>query len=174
MTTIPPDKSEPSRPPWQLTYATPAPGNRHHLWLFPGATSRELAAVAAELPPTVYVDHHALAPGAEAVILTFRDLPDGVTLGSAPWDVPTPDPAVATDAVTRPARQPGWVPDLRAVADPGISPYTLVAQELIAAAWDGPDRARIFDLVTRESPQTVIVEGAGRRRVRGAMKAPRT
>jgi DNA polymerase-3 subunit epsilon/exodeoxyribonuclease X len=28
------------------------------------------------------------APGSEAVVLTFHDLPDGVTLGSAPWNDP--------------------------------------------------------------------------------------
>ncbi|WP_157734865.1 hypothetical protein [Pseudofrankia inefficax] len=103
-----------------------------------------------------------MTPGRAAVDLVFRDTALGVG-GSSPWRTPdgtsprrAPDTDDVADALTLPGDVVGWVPDISAVFDPGINRYTLAAQELIGAAWDGAARARIFDLVRREEPETVI------------------
>jgi hypothetical protein len=120
-----------------------------------GATSRELVAVVAELPGSSFLDYRAANNSGTDVVLTFQALPPGI-LGSSPWGGPSLPAGDLGGAVTVPGHAGDWISDTSAVPDRGLTPYTLAAGELVGAAWDGPDRAVIFDLVRRADPRAVV------------------
>ena len=138
----------------------PIDGGRHALTLHSGATPRDLAGVAALLPPSVLVDHFASRPrGGTVVTLIFQELPSGVA-DSAAVPVPVcPVPDLA-DALTLPgdADAGGWIPEVGAAAgpDPGITPYQLAVWEVITATGDGAAGARMVGLVMRMLPEEVM------------------
>lgn len=144
---------------WPLVRALTLPERGYGLEVQAGATPAEIGTVVAGLPPASFVDH--MPARQTGVVLLFRRFPDGV-----------PDPAVPSggsgggqEAVTLPG---GWVPDVAAVPDRGLTPYQVAAYELISAAADSAIGARVFDLVRREAPETVVaLAGLLRDRTRG-------
>lgn len=138
----------------------PLDGGRHAVTLRSGALPRDLAGVAALLPPSVMVDHFASRPsGGTVVTLVFQELPSGVA-DSAAVPVPVcPVPDLA-DALTVPGDDDagGWVPQVGAAVGPdlGITPYQLAVWEVITAAGDGAAGARMVGLVMRMAPEEVM------------------
>ncbi|WP_238438610.1 hypothetical protein [Frankia nepalensis] len=113
-----------------------------------------MVAVAAELPPSIYLDHHALvSEDRESVTLRFRELPPGV-LGN--WPSGSAGGAWV-DAVTAAGDAAGWLPDVDAVPDRGITPYQLAFAELIQDAADVAAGARLVAVLLRVPPETVMV-----------------
>ena len=138
----------------------PLDGGRHAVTLRSGALPRDLAGVAALLPPSVMVDHFASRPsGGTVVTLVFQELPSGVA-DSAAVPVPVcPVPDLA-DALIVPGDDDagGWVPQVGAAVGPdlGITPYQLAVWEVITAAGDGAAGARMVGLVMRMAPEEVM------------------
>jgi len=137
-----------------LVRVVPLPDSGYGLDLELGATPGEIAAVAATLPPASFVGH--VPMGREGVGLVFRRFPKGV-----------PDPATlpggpdGPEALTLPGEWPGgWVPDVSGMADRGLTPYQVAAGLLLTATDDPAAGARIFDLVRREDPATVVALGS--------------
>ena len=142
-------------PAWQIVSRSARTGGLHDVEMRAGATSRELVAVVGELPASSFLDFRRANNSGTDVVLTFRELPPGI-LGSSPWGGPSLPAGDLGDAVTLPGDTGGWVPDVSRVPDRGLTPYSLAAGELVGAAWDGPERARIFDLVRQADPRAVV------------------
>jgi hypothetical protein len=126
------------------------PGTGYGLNVEVGATPGEIATVAATVPPASFIGH--LRLGREGVGLLFRRFPKGV-----------PDPvalADAAEALTLPGEWSGWVPDVSGTPDRGLGPYQVAAGLLLTATDDPAIGARIFDLIRREDPETVVALGS--------------
>ncbi|ONH23366.1 hypothetical protein [Pseudofrankia asymbiotica] len=142
---------------WQPARIVPLPDGDVALRLHAGAPARELATLAGMLPSAFYVTHRPVTPAGAAVDLVFRDSAVGVA-GSSPWRAPVgPAPEAVADALTVPGDPSGWVPDVGAVPDRGITPYQCALWELLAAAPDSASGARMAGLVQRLPPETVMV-----------------
>ncbi|MBL7494047.1 hypothetical protein I6A60_38205 [Frankia sp. AgB1.9] len=131
----------------ELVRAVLLPDNGYAVDVEFGATPGEIATVVATLPPASFVSH--LPVGRQGVALLFRRFPKGV-----------PDPeavAAGAEMVTLPGDAPGgWVPDVSGLPDRGIGPYQAAAGLLLTATDDPGACARIFDLLRREEPETVV------------------
>jgi hypothetical protein len=125
------------------------PDNGYGLDVELGATPGEIATVAATLPPASFVGHVPI--GRQGVGLIFRRFPAGVPDPAAggPWTGP--------DA---PTVGGGWVPATDGFPDRGLTPYQVAVGHLMAATDDPAIAARIFGLVQREAPETMVALGS--------------
>jgi hypothetical protein len=129
-----------------LVRAVALPGSGYGLEVLAGATPVELASVASGLPPAAFVDHASLGGG---VTLLFRRFPAGVPDPAAPAGRGDGGPDAVTVA-------PGWVPQVGGFADRGLTPYQVAIGHLMTATDDPAIGARIFGLVQREDPETLV------------------
>jgi hypothetical protein len=133
-----------------LVRAVAPPGSGYGLEVLVGATPGEIANVAAGLPPAAFVSHMSLGGG---VNLLFRRFPAGVPDPAAPAGGGDGGPDAVTVA-------PGWVPQLGGFPDRGLSPFQVAVGLLMTATDDPAVAARIYGLVQREEPETVVAFGS--------------
>ena len=148
------------RPGWRLVEWAPLDGGEHSLLVRAGASSGELAACAAEMPAAILTDVLATRPVGSGVVMTFREFPPGVVVGSGSGsgpglpggDDPAAAPTVAAGVVS------GWVPDVgqQAAASRGFTPFDLAVWELVTAARDGAAGAWITTLIRLVPPAAVV------------------
>jgi hypothetical protein len=141
-----------------LARLTERPEGQFHLTVKSGTTSRELVAVAAELPPSLFVDHIRPQVGGSDVVLVFTQVGPGVA-ASAPWRDAAARPDVH-EAATVAGGPDGWVPDVSAAAvgaAPGLNLYQFAVGELVRAAPDDAAAARIIGMIGRVPPPTFVV-----------------
>jgi len=127
------------------------------LTLHSGATTRDVAGVAAMMHPAVYLDHRTVQPDGTAVSLIFREIPSDVPESVPLPALPSQGPDVMADAST--VGPTAWQPDVDAATVPahgGLTPYELAVWELVSSSPGGAYGARIVRIIRREDPETVI------------------
>ncbi|MBL7489571.1 hypothetical protein I6A60_20460 [Frankia sp. AgB1.9] len=133
-----------------LVRAVALPGSGYGLEVLVGATPGEIASVASGLPPAAFVSHLSVGGG---VNLLFRRFPAGVPDPAAPAGGADDGPDAVTVA-------PGWVPQVVGFADRGLTPYQVAVGLLMTATDDPAIAARIYSLVQREEPETMVALGS--------------
>lgn len=144
--------------PWRLVEASSEADGWHHLVVRSGASTRELVAVAAGLPAACLVDVVPMDRAGNGAVLVFREFPAGTVADSAPWSGPGSQDG--SGGVTQTAAgSGGWVPAVGGAAGPdlGLTPYELAVGELVRAAADEAEAARVVGMLGRVHPSTFVV-----------------